>query len=203
MGYEAGLMVISKSVAKRTLDALMRIAGFPFYFIYTIETRIVGERKAFGALMQLVSLFPGVSGEWLRRSILQWVTSCPLKDCCICFGVLFSDHRTIIGDGVYIGTGCNIGYAEIGKNCVIGSSVHILSGLNQHMFHDMGIPIRDQGGSFTRVIIGEDCWIGNGAVLAASVGRGCVIGAGSVVVHEIEDFSVAVGNPARVIRTRQ
>jgi maltose O-acetyltransferase len=60
-----------------------------------------------------------------------------------------------------------------------------------------------QGGKLRRIAIGEDCWVGASAVVTASVDQGSVVGAGSVVIRDIEAYSVAVGNPARVIRKRQ
>jgi len=52
------------------------------------------------------------------------------------------------------------------------------------------------------VTIGNDCWIGGGAVICpgVSIGNRCVIGAGSVITKDIPDDSLAVGNPATVIR---
>ena len=52
--------------------------------------------------------------------------------------------------------------------------------------------------------VGEDCWIGGGAIICpgVTIGDRCVIGAGSVVTKDIPDDSIAVGNPARVIRRR-
>ena len=52
------------------------------------------------------------------------------------------------------------------------------------------------------MVIGQDTWVGNGAIIMASVGRKCVVGAGSVVTHDVEDLSVVAGNPARLIRKR-
>jgi len=52
------------------------------------------------------------------------------------------------------------------------------------------------------VDIGDDCWIGAGAIICpgVTIGKNSVIGAGSVVVKDIPENSVAVGNPCRVIR---
>jgi maltose O-acetyltransferase len=53
------------------------------------------------------------------------------------------------------------------------------------------------------VTIGDDCWIGGGAIILAGVtiGKGSVIGAGSVVTKDIPEGVVAAGNPCKVIRT--
>ena len=52
------------------------------------------------------------------------------------------------------------------------------------------------------VSIGNDCWIGGNSTIlpGVSIGDGCTIGAGSVVTKDIPDHSLAVGNPAVVIR---
>ncbi|MGO9019926.1 MAG: acyltransferase [Syntrophobacteraceae bacterium] len=191
-----------KTAVKHILLSFMRALSLPVYLLYRLESIFVGDRKAFGMVSQWVSIIPGLTGEFFRRAYLQWATGLSLDDCCISFGTTFSDQRVRISDGVYLGRGCDIGYADIGTNCVIGSGVHIISGLRQHRFENLDAPIKDQPGEFSPVSIGEDCWIGNGAIIAADVGKKCVIGVGSVVVKPIPDFAIAAGNPARVIRFR-
>jgi len=188
---------------KIIIDKIFKLLTFPFYLLFHSTKLILGKRKSFGSVMQLVSLFPGVTGEWLRRGALQWITGNGLNNCCISFGCTFSDPGVEIGDGVYLGTRCDIGLASIGDDCVIGSSVHILSGSRQHNFSNSDKPIRDQGGIFKKVSVGRDTWIGNGAIIVADIGQGCVVGAGSVVVKAIPDFGVAAGNPAKVIKYRE
>ena len=64
------------------------------------------------------------------------------------------------------------------------------------------MPIREQLGTYPRVTIGRDSWIGDRSVVLADVGHHCVIGAGSVVIKPVPDYAIAVGCPARVIRFR-
>jgi len=73
-----------------------------------------------------------------------------------------------------------------------------------HKFDRTDIPISAQGSIKRPIVVEDDVWIGsNSTVLdGVTIHRGSVIGAGSVVTHDIQEFSVAVGNPARVIRKR-
>ena len=118
------------------------------------------------------------------------------------FGTLFSQRDTEIGSGTYIGPQCNFGSCSVGRDCLVGSGVHILSGKRQHAIDDLDTPIREQGGVLTKVRIGDDCWIGNGAIVMADVGNQCVIAAGAVVVDTVRDRSIVGGNPATLIRQR-
>jgi acetyltransferase-like isoleucine patch superfamily enzyme len=73
-----------------------------------------------------------------------------------------------------------------------------------HEFHDITLPIAKQGiRNLHEVRIGAHSWLGqNSAILpGASIGKHCVIGANSVVNSNIPDYSVAVGAPAKVIKT--
>lgn len=180
----------------------MRLVTFPVYVMVIGTSPLLGRRKAFSSAMQWVSLIPGVTGEWLRRGVLQWVTGSHLKDCCISFGTLFSDPDLNIGDGVYIGPRCDIGRVRIGKNTIVASNVQITSGRHQHSFDDPEIPIRDQAKRFDTVVIGAGAWIGSGATVCADVGAGAVIGAGAVVVKPVPDGCILTGGPEIRIRHR-
>lgn len=109
---------------------------------------------------------------------------------------------------------------SIGNNVQIGHFAHIIAKYSVtiedsvliadkvyisdcgHNFEDITIPVLSQGIHHTGdVIIGEGSWIGeNVCVLGTKIGKHCVIGANSVVTHEIPDYSIAVGAPAKVIR---
>ena len=77
-----------------------------------------------------------------------------------------------------------------------------MSGKNQHNIDDPSVPIKEQGGTFTKVTIGENCWVGNGALIMADIGDNAVVAAGAVVIHAIPENAIVAGNPAKVIRQR-
>jgi virginiamycin A acetyltransferase len=184
------------------VNFLCTLAILPIFSIHMILRTIGNRDRSFWGISQFLSLFPGGLGNYLRKSFYRLSMAYCDKECAICFGTIFSQTDTEIGKGVYIGPGCNIGRCKIGDNCTLGSGVHIMSGKSQHYFNDLNTPVQEQGGSFEKVVIGEDTWIGNGALVMANVGKKCIIGAGSVVTRDVDDFSVVVGNPARIIRKR-
>jgi virginiamycin A acetyltransferase len=168
------------------------------HFLFTGSIR----KDIFIFSVQLLSLMPGKLGSYHRVAFNQIAMSYCDTECVIGFGTLFSQSDTEIHKGVYIGPQCNIGSCSIGKDSLIASGVHIMSGSKQHFFGDIEKPIQQQGGTYTRINIGEDCWIGNSSLVMANIGDKCIIGAGSVVTEDIPAYSIAVGNPARVIKTR-
>ena len=112
----------------------------------------------------------------------------------------------LIGNNVYIGTGTTLfGHKglEIGDHALLAQNITITP--YSHIFENPNEPIITQGGNCKKVIIGRDCYLGmNACVLySADIGEGSVIGSAAVVVKPIPPFSVAVGNPARVIRKRE
>lgn len=92
------------------------------------------------------------------------------------------------------------GKIQIGDNVLIGPYVVIASA--QHSFDQADLPMIMQVETQKEVVIGNDVWIGAHAVILPGVhiGDRVIIGAGSIVSHDIESHSVAVGAPARVIK---
>lgn len=137
-----------------------------------------------------------------------------------CPEAIFMDNNTIIHkyswifacsqeSKIKISEGTQIGHffhcvckntVVIDKNVLIADKVFVSD--CTHKYTDINTPIMQQEISEIRpVIIGENSWIGeNCAILGASIGKHCVIGANSVVVKDIEDYCVAVGNPAKVVK---
>lgn len=190
-----------KRCLKTVAAGLARVLVMPVYLSFLLREVMFGE-QAFRASSQLVSLLPGFFGDYLRVAFYRLTLAACGRDVQICFGTLFSSRRASIGDHVYIGTHCMVGNVEIARDVLLGSNVHLLSGQRQHSIGEIERPIRLQERRADRIRIGEDTWIGNGAIVMAHVGRKSVVGAGSVVVSDIPDLSLAAGNPARVLRSR-
>jgi maltose O-acetyltransferase len=108
-------------------------------------------------------------------------------------GVLNIGDRSIINYGADI---CATRLVQIGADCMIGTHVMILDS----DFHDA--VDRDHVPESRPVIVGNGVWIGNRAIIlpGVNIGESAVIGAGSVVMSDVPQRSIAMGNPARVIK---
>lgn len=109
-----------------------------------------------------------------------------------------------IGRNFYVNCNSHLcGIIEIGDNVLLGPKVIIWS--KNHTFSSLNEPINQQGSTDNKITLGNDVWIGAGAIVlqGVTIGDGSVIGAGSVVTKDIPPFSIAVGNPAKVIKSRK
>lgn len=188
---------------KSALSLIFTLLIMPLYLSYLVAGLVVCRDGLFSSYSQFMSLIPGKTGSYLRNSFYRLTMTRCDNGVVFSFGSIFSQRDTEIGGGTYIGPQCNFGSCAVGNDCLIGSGVHILSGKHQHAIDDLETPIREQGGKLTKVKIGKDCWIGNGAIIMSDVGDQCVIAAGAVVVDPVKDRSIVGGNPATVIRVRE
>lgn len=191
-----------KTGIKGFISLVCTILIFPLYLSYRLLGFVACRDELFAGYSQLLSLIPGKSGSYLRNSFYRLTMTRCDDGVVFSFGTIFSQRDTEIGSGTYLGPQCNFGSCAVGRDCLVGSGVHVLSGKRQHAIDNLDTPIREQGGTLTKVKIGDDCWIGNSAIIMADVGNQCVIAAGAVVVDPVKDRSIVGGNPARLIRER-
>jgi len=161
----------------------------------------------------------GSFAEFGRKSVIQP----PVR--------LSGEARISVGEGVFIGAGSwlqvlgdppervaiRIGdRTSIAGNCVLSAAVSIELGRavlvarnvyiadHMHAFEDVEQPVLAQGiARRGPVRIGDGAWLGQNVVVGpgVTIGRGAVVGANSVVFDDVPDHSVAVGAPARVVRS--
>lgn len=168
----------------------------PLWLLY----KLTRSKDLFAGQGQLLALVPGKIGSYLRVAYYHMtLESCPVNGY-IGFGTVFPHPELELGCGYYIGGYCIIGMAKIGDHATIASHVSILSGKNQHGYKEIGKPIQDQQGVFKKISIGENCWVGNNAVIMSNIGTQNVVAAGSVVVSDTGDYEVLSGNPAHVVK---
>jgi acetyltransferase-like isoleucine patch superfamily enzyme len=151
---------------------------------------------------ELISLVPFRIGEHIRYYFYKNSLASCGENVVINFGTVISYPDTTIGNHIWIGPYNIFGRVDIGDFTLTAQSCHFLSGPHLHGFDDLSTPIMYQLGHSERLKIGPDIWVGANSTVMANIGHGCVVGAGSVVIKDIPPYSVAVGNPARVIRTR-
>jgi len=128
------------------------------------------------------------SGEGFRLSFIKHARSevsptAKVGAGVVIFAQVAVNAETRISDGVIINTG-----ATVDHNCILGEGAHVSPGA-----HLAG-----------NVDVGRNSWIGIGASIVPGIriGSNVIVGAGSVVLDDIPDNSVAVGVPAKVIKSR-
>jgi len=149
---------------------------------------------------QSCALAPGLPGDYMRTAYYRLTLEACSVESRIQFGSYFAHPQARIGRGVNIGSYCVLGRTSIGERTQIASGVQIPSGTQQHPRDAEGRIMGSEHGIFEMVPIGADCWIGAGSIVMAEVGKESTLGAGSVVVYAVPAGSIAVGNPAKVIR---
>lgn len=126
----------------------------------------------------------------------------------------YAPNEMHIGNNVYIGKYCSLETdIEIGNNVLIANNVGLI-GKYDHDYSCVGKSIKDSSwigdsnydfkGKGLRIIIEDDTWIGYGAIIVSGVkiGRGAIVAAGSVVLHDVEPYSIVAGNPAKMVSSR-
>lgn len=193
------------SAAKSIARCLGVCLAIPHRVCYAIARRVTGEQRAFIAASERVARRPGLLGVYTRQALYRATLAGVGDDVHFGFMSLFSKPAATLGDRVYIGRFCTIGWAEIGDDVMLADGVQILSGRHQHGSADDAAnddkieTLRDQEQQFSKVTIGKGAWLGANAVIMADVGEGAIVGAGAVVVKPVPPGATVGGVPAKPI----
>ncbi len=175
------------------MNVMSKAVRYGAYFLYIAIFRFSPDAHRPYALF-----FPA-----LRRALVStFVDSCG-KGVRVKFNADISPHIEI-GDLSELGRSCQIyGGVKIGSEVLMGPDVKLIT--RNHRHDDLSRPVRVQDETFAPIRIGNDVWLGANVVVlpGVDIGDHSIIGAGSIVTKSIPPFSIAVGNPARVIRDRR
>lgn len=188
-----------RSLIKRAIDAICLIAVAPCAWSCALDRG--GHAEAvFAFWSQCFALWPGPPGVFVRRAFYRLTLDRCSGSFFVGFGAMFAHRKSEIEDGVYVGPYAMIGAARLRRGCLIGSRAGIISGSGLHGFDANGNRTPTDLRQLRQVEIGEDAWIGEGAIVMADVGRGATVAAAAVVSSAVIAGVVVAGNPARFIR---
>lgn len=166
---------------------------------YRVFQKIVGDDNAMLDLTDCMRRWAGTPGMLARRYTLRSVLGSQFGEGITIYNVLLSKRAVIIGHQTYIGFDSSVGNVSLGDRVVVSDGVFIMSGSKQHpssadLDEDNSLQKR-----FSKVNIGDDVWIGAGAVVMADVGERSVVGAGAVVTKPVPPDSIVAGVPAKQV----
>lgn len=156
-------------------------------------------------LQPFIAWIPGITGFAIRYLFYKLIFNHLGGFCYIAPGVTMQRSYCIrAGKRIAVNRGTILdgkGNLQIGDNVLI--SPHVVITSSQHSFHRADLPMILQTETNKEVVIGNDVWIGANAVIlpVVHIGDRVIIGAGAVVTHDIQSHCIAVGVPARVIKS--
>ena len=185
----------------RRARRLAEIAARPF-----VEPLAMAARRSdfvFRSGSELLSTVPYLFGAVAREVYYRRTLTRCGRNVSIGFGTIFYYRDVCLGDDVLIGNYNLVHYCDFGSYVMTADGCHFLSGSHYHNDERTDVPMALQGGRLRRIRVGDDTWIGAGAIVMDDVGEGAVVGAGAVVTAPVEPYTVVAGSPATLVRRRR
>ncbi|NLF14960.1 MAG: acyltransferase [Anaerolineaceae bacterium] len=119
--------------------------------------------------------------------------------------IVAGESEVVVGPVTYVGHRCLMyGHAgiRIGRDVLLANDVQLICG--NHTFAHRDVPIRAQPTEGKPIVVEDDVWLGASAIVlgGVTIGRGSVVGAGSVVTRSLPPYSIARGVPAQIVGVR-
>lgn len=160
------------------------------------------DNRNFSRISEVLSQVPFSFGMLMRYQFYSNTLRSCGENVGFGFGTILNYSDISIGNNVNFGRFNEVGLVDFGDHVLIANRCTFLSGRHTHDFSDRETPIHLQKISRSRITVGSDVWVATGCIVMDSIGKGSVVGAGSVVTKPVPPYSVSVGNPARVVRER-
>ncbi len=122
--------------------------------------------------------------------------------------ILREPHNIIIGNNCYFNHNTILnggrGKAKLRIGNYVQTGPNVAFYVSNHNYNSRMAPIKMQGYTEQDIVVEDDVWIGANSVITSGVhiGRGAIIGAGSVVTKDIQPYTIAAGTPAKPIKIR-
>lgn len=165
-----------------------------FYLIHYLSVM----RKWVGGIFMVYGFYDKSRKRFLKRCRIASTAVITDKNSLQLEDNVWINHyvRIDASGGVKIGEGCQIGYGS----CILSHSTH--NSIRLMGYHFMEYNAKDRAGYIAKqTTIGRYTFVGGGSYImpGVTVGKGCVIGVNSVVTHDIPNYSVAIGSPAKIV----
>jgi acetyltransferase-like isoleucine patch superfamily enzyme len=190
------ILIMVYKVLRRALISVLDYVGFHWERYKYIRCNVyisatVRIVKMKGCTLQIER------GSSIGHGSLLYISTQDGKNAALVIGhnTAINEYNNIraTGGSIYIGN-----YCQIAEFCTLVASNHEIE-TEKYMVEEKWNILK------TDIVIEDDVWIGANAVIlpGVKVGKGAVVGAGSVVTRNVEPFSIVGGNPARIIRMRK
>ena len=187
-------------MVKASLAAARIVTAYPVALLAAALGIVADRLGRYVDIALIAAYLPLRWGECVRYHFYRLTLEGVGRGCVFKFGSLCSYRQARLGDNIYLGCYTIVGAITVGNNVLTGPEVLFLSGRHQHGYDDSMRLICEQPGRGERIVVGDDVWVGGRAVVMCNIGTRCVVGAGAVVTHDVEDGTVVAGNPARLLR---
>jgi acetyltransferase-like isoleucine patch superfamily enzyme len=182
-----------RPAAKTWLQRWYNLVARPRWWAYLLMRRFFGQQRAMHWVSESMAHKAGAPGVLYRVSVYQRLLGRVGLNVSIGYGSCFSHAEARLGNDVYIGRHCSIGWVNIADGVRVADGVQLLSGAHQHSSQADQLDIQ-------QINIGANAWIGANAVVMADVGEQATVAAGAVVTRPVADRSQVAGVPARPLR---
>ena len=180
---------------------LFTIAISPLIVLSWLEKTLTNNEGCFLFGAHFCALIPGPVGKLTRSSYYFFTIEKFNPNCGLGFGSFIYKRGTRIGSNLQTASYVTIGLADIADDVSIANRASVISGVHEHG-SSQNTEEKDYGKTVTeRVKIGEKCWLGEGSLVGASVGANSIVGVGAAVISPIPEQAMAMGNPARAIKS--
>lgn len=192
-----------KKIIRGLIIGIVFIPIFPLGVIAKLCYWLFKSQIMFAIFAEILSLIPNLPGSFCRMVYYKMTLDKSHLNIYFAFGAIVTKMQTRLGYFSGVGGRTTIGLADVGDYTIVSNNVSVLSGGRQHNFDNPDEGVIGDDDNYQRIKIGSHSFIGERAIVMADVGDRTIIGAGAVVVKNIPSYSIAVGNPAKVVKERK